>query len=107
MNPADIESISFQGGDGSCINTAIKIVGAQSFFSGIQAEFEFIKAACNENDVESAEGKTIFFPETVIHQVNIVKRNGEIKNIFFNASEFQPKLDFEDVETVRVFTFIN
>lgn len=52
MNPADIESISFQGGDGSCINTAIKIVGAQSFFSGVQAEFEFIMAACNENDDE-------------------------------------------------------
>ncbi|NWF89089.1 MAG: hypothetical protein HXY50_06455 [Ignavibacteriaceae bacterium] len=107
MFPKDLESISFQGGDGSSINNAVKIVGAKSFHSGIQAEFEFIKTLFNENEVESAEGKTIIFPDAVIHHVNVVTRNGENKNIFFNASEFQPKLDFEDVETVKVFTFIN
>ena len=81
MNHAVTEIISFQGGDGSSIYNAIEIVGAQSFSSGIQAEFEFINATCNENDVESAEGKIIFFPDAVIHHVNIVTKKGEIKNI--------------------------
>lgn len=107
MNQTDIESISFQGGDGTSINTAIKVVGAQSFFSGIQAEFEFVMAVCNENDVESFEGKTIFFPDAVIHEVNVLRRNGNIENFFFNASEFQSKLEFEDADIVNVFSIIN
>ena len=107
MNHAVTEIISFQGGDGSSIYNAIEIVGAQSFSSGIQAEFEFINATCNENDVESAEGKIIFFPDAVIHHVNIVTKKGEIKNIFFNAGGFQAKIENENIEAVKTFININ
>lgn len=107
MKPADTESISFKGGDGSSIQCAVEIIGAQSFSSGIVAEFEFINATCNENDVESAEGKIIFFPDVVIHHVNIVTKKGEIKNIFFNASGFQAQIENEEIEAVKTFIAIN
>jgi hypothetical protein len=107
MNQTNIEFISFKGGDGSSIHNAIEIVGAQSFSSGIQAEFEFINVICNENDMESAEGRIIFFTDAVIHHVNIVTKKGEIKNIFFNASGFQAQIENEEMEAVNTFMAIN
>jgi hypothetical protein len=38
MNQPNTEIITFQRGNGSSVSDAIEIIGAQTFFSGIQAE---------------------------------------------------------------------
>lgn len=105
MNKQKTEVISFQGGDGSTIYDAITIIGATSFFTGLNAEFEFINASfCN---VISAQGKTIIFPNAAMHQVEVITSNGIVRNIFFNATDFHSKIEVEPVDIVHVFTPVN
>lgn len=107
MNQANIEVISFQGGDGSSICDAVKIIGAQSFASGIEAEFEFIRTFIKNSNIRAIEGSVISFESSTFHQVKVVTSSNEIKKIFFDASEFQKKIENESIEVVKEFSAIN
>jgi len=95
MTKKEFEFIEFQGGDGSSIHNAIKIVGTNNFISGIEAEFDFIQTVFKENEIESADPYFIIFPDIIIHRFNIVTKKGEVKDIFFNASNFHTKNETE------------
>lgn len=107
MNQTLTNIISFKGGNGSSISDAIEIVGADNFKSGLQAEFEYIQSIYGEDSVEYAEGCTIVFTNAAIHHINIVTKTGDIKDIFFNVTEFQQQVENEDFEIVQTFSVIN
>jgi hypothetical protein len=107
MNQSNIEVISFQGGDGSSVCDAVKITGALNFASGIEAEFEFIQSFIKNSNIQAIEGSVISFESSTFHHVKVVTTNNEIRNIFFDASEFQKKIENESIEFVKEFSVVN
>lgn len=107
MSDSNTEIISFNGGNGSSIFDAVEIAGAQTFFSGIHAEVEFIMNNCGENNVECIDGETIVFQNVVFHKISIVKTNNEIMKIFFNATGFHHYIEKEEIDVVKNFMQIS
>ncbi|NWF51103.1 MAG: hypothetical protein HXY49_11250 [Ignavibacteriaceae bacterium] len=94
------EVINYIGGDGSSISSAVKIEGANSFSSGIEAMFDYIYSFFNPRDIELFEGRVIFFSEIIIHHVNVITKKGVIKNFYFDTTSFHENTSFDDYLTM-------
>lgn len=108
MQKKETEVITFNGGNGSSVSEAVEIKGAESFESGINAIFDYIKHVSTYSEFEIIEGETFNCWNKIFHRLDLFTRKGEYGSIFFNTTEFQNKIKEEDAEAVKqIFDYFN
>ena len=80
----------FEGGDGSCFNTAIRIVGVDDHTKGVNAEYEYISLhyGVEEKDWYFVSQKLLSKNGSPYDLIEFRLKNNKVFQLFFDISDF-------------------
>jgi hypothetical protein len=92
VNGKDRAGLKFEGGSGDSQEDAIVIKNADNHLAGVEAEYLYLQKRFGERDLHWRLIRQTFRKgKNLIDQLTIELKDGNIKNIYFDISDFYGK----------------